>query len=357
MTDDYVLRRDAARLLRARGDVIAEAVTDEFLRRHADWITRYGDRAKVRGIEDARFHVEFLAGAILADDDRAFEEYAVWTARVLSARGIAPSFLAENLEQVAEAAERELTEVAGAFVRRTVSAGIAALGRAPASPGPEGAPGGRFETERRLYVQAILEGNRRAALNVTLEALRVGATVADVYVEILQPAQYEVGRLWERSKITVAKEHMATAVTQYVVAQLYPRLEVPDTVRGNALITGVRGELHQLGANMVADVLESDGWNTRFLGTQLPHQDVLDAIGEHAPRLLGISATVLFNLPAVADLIEDVRRVHGTEVTILVGGGAFRANPDTWKELGADACGRDLRHAVELANQLLPSGE
>jgi methanogenic corrinoid protein MtbC1 len=206
-------------------------------------------------------------------------------------------------------------------------------------------------------VQAILEGNRRAALNVTLEALREGAAVPDVYVEILQPAQYEVGRLWERSKITVAKEHMATAVTQYVVAQLYPRLEVPDTARGNALVTGVRGELHQLGANMVADVLESDGWNARFLGTQLPHEGVLDAIAEHEPRLLGISATVLSNLPAVADLIEDVRKAYGTEITILVGGGAFRTNPDGWQELGADAYGRDLRHAVEVANHLLPSGE
>jgi methanogenic corrinoid protein MtbC1 len=177
--------------------------------------------------------------------------------------------------------------------------------------------------------------------------------VADIYDQILQPAQYEIGSMWEQNRITVADEHLATAITQHVVARLYEHLEIPIPDKGNALMTGVEGELHQLGANMVADVLEADGWNMRFLGSQLPHRDILSAMEEHEPRLLGISAATLFNLKAVDDLIEDARRRFGQEVKVLVGGGAFRSRPGVWQDVGADGYGRDLREAVSVAAGLV----
>jgi methanogenic corrinoid protein MtbC1 len=107
---------------------------------------------------------------------------------------------------------------------------------------------------------------------------------------------------------------------------------------------------------MVADVLEADGWNVRFLGTHLPHRDILDAIDHHEPRVIGISATVLTNLPAVSDLVEAARRRYGSAVAILVGGGAFRSRPDSWREIGADGIGRDLKEAVRIARELTSGG-
>lgn len=350
--DGFTRRRRVAAALRVHREAIAKTVTEEFLRRHPDWVERYGDLARIRGEEDAVFHVQFLEGAILSNQESAFAEYARWTAGVLGARGIAPTFLAENLEQVGRAAERALDESDRPVVRRMVAAGVAALSDAPRAHTDADEGEAALAVERRLYTQAILAGERRAALTVTTEALRAGASVPDVYRLVLQPAQYELGRLWESGEITVAKEHMSTAITQYVVAQLYGHLEVPPPVRGNALITGVQGELHQIGANMVADVLEADGWRMRFLGTQMPHGGVLDAIEEHRPKLLGISATVLSSLPAVADLIDAARRGYGSGVAILVGGGAFRASPEAWRDLGADGFGRDLSEAVVVAARL-----
>ena len=352
MNVPYARRSQLAETLRTRKEEIARTVTDEFLDRHPDWVDRYGEAARVRGEEDAAFHVEFLAGAVLADDPGAFADYTRWTSGVLSARGMAPRFLVENLEQVRDAASQDLDEAERATLRDHVRAGIEAIESDPASGSDPADDGDRFQRERSLYLQAVRSGQRRAALNIALEALRNGASVPDVYREILQPVQYEIGRLWERNEMTVAREHMATAVTQYVVGQLYSHLEIPEASRGNALVTGVRGELHQLGANMVADVLEADGWNVRFLGTQLPHRGVLEAVDEHEPELIGISATVLFNLPAVAELIEELRSRFDDQLTILVGGSAFRTRPDVWEEMGADGYGGDLREAVRLADQL-----
>lgn len=360
MTSEQGRRRAIAGRLHANCASIAASVTDEFLERHPDWLDRF-PQARERGEEDAGFHLEFLAGAILADEASAFADYARWTCRMLSARGIAPEFLSENLEQVGRAAAAVLDAPDRAIVERFTEEGVAAVEQAQAPPGDESEPredhsDDQTRTARSLYLQSVLSGNRRAAVTVALEAVRSGMSVPNVYLEILQPVQYEIGQMWERNEVTVAKEHMATAITQYVVASLYPHLEIPDASRGNAIVTGVRGELHQLGANMVSDVLEADGWNARFLGTQLPHASVLEAIAEHEPLLVGISATVLSSLQGVVELIDETRATFGSDVRILVGGGAFRANPGSWKSVGADGYGRDLRDAVRVADELVPRG-
>jgi MerR family transcriptional regulator, light-induced transcriptional regulator len=354
----YERRRAVADALRANRDEVADVATAEFLDRHPAWVARYGDRARRFGVEDARFHMDFLSGAVQSGSESAFVDYARWTARVLGSRGIEVGRLVENLEQVRDGASRALDEEGRAVVASLVAAAIRAL-----ESGDDGVVDPHAVTdadadaplapEVRLYVQAILGGQRQAALNIALEAVLAGHSVPDVYCDLLQPAQYEVGRLWESNQVTVAQEHMATAITQYVVAQLYGRLPIPESVRGNALVTGVEGELHQLGANMVADMLEAEGWNVRFLGTQLPHRDILHAVEEHGPAVVGISATMLYSLPRVAELVSAIRASAGEGVRIVVGGGAFRAAPDAWADMGADGAASDLRSAVALVARLV----
>ena len=116
---------------------------------------------------------------------------------------------------------------------------------------------------------------------------------------------------------------------------------------GRAVITGVEGERHQLGANMVADLLEAEGWSVRFLGTQMPHRDIISAVEEHDAQVVGISATMLFNVASVSSLIRDLRSSSGDELRITVGGRAFRSSPDLWREIGADGTGGNLDEALQ----------
>jgi methanogenic corrinoid protein MtbC1 len=201
----------------------------------------------------------------------------------------------------------------------------------------------------RRYIEAAVNGSRREALAIVRAELESGSTLLDVYIDIFQTALYEIGRRWAANGLTVAEEHMATATTQFILSVLYEEMPRPSEHRGSAVITGIDNELHQVGANIVADALDADGWDVHFIGTNMPNDGILSAIEVHEPALVGISATRMANVGRVRDLIADIRGRKEAAPRIIVGGGAFRANPELWREVGADGFAPDARSALVLA--------
>ena len=205
------------------------------------------------------------------------------------------------------------------------------------------------EALRREYLQEILAGRRKAALEIIMDAYRGGYPIPGIYMDIFQEALYEIGRLWESNRISVADEHLGTAITQFVMSNLYQHLKISDERRGKFVVTGVQGELHQVGANMVADVLDADGWDTVFLGTNVPEQEIIQTLSQHQAHLFGISATMLFNIPKVIGLVEAVRREYGNSVHIMLGGSAFRTLDALPRELEGCTIALNLREALDRA--------
>jgi methanogenic corrinoid protein MtbC1 len=326
---------------------VAETVTAKFFSRHPDWVERYGDRGFELGIQDAQFHIGFLAGALAGGEPEAFGQYVAWTRRVLDSRGISVLFLRENLEQIEAALLAALPLEHHERLRAAFQAGYRACDRPPDEAAGPQAPG-QLATPARVYLLAILQGDRQAALGIARESLRE-SSLPRLYLEVIEPAQYEVGRLWETNAISVAEEHMATAVTQFVMAQCFSPAGRPALCRGKIVLTGVEEEFHHLGANMVADVLEALGWDVRFLGTNLPHTGILEVIREHRPDWVGISATTLLSLPQASRLIAEIRTAFPEGAPgIVVGGSAFRFSPLAWREIGADAAAVNLDEAIAL---------
>lgn len=330
---------ELADVIRELGASLAVEVTTAFLDRHPDWRQRYGSRAMSAGVQDAGYHVAFLAAAVEADDPSAFADYARWTARVLAARGIESRFLAENLAQVQSALAARVGVDRGSVLGRHFQAALDALALEPALPNEP-----VLNLTAQVFLQAITTGQRHAAVQIAKEALRSGLSLRELYIDVFQPTLYEVGRRWESNRLTVAQEHIATAITQYVMAQVY---EAPDVraaaAKGRIVLTGVEGELHSVGAVMVGDLLETSGFHVRFLGTNLPTGSILGVIRDAAPSHVGISATMLFNIGAVRQLIGAVRAEFSDRVAIVVGGAAFRTNSDLWRHLSADSYAADLR--------------
>jgi methanogenic corrinoid protein MtbC1 len=322
-----------------------------FLETHPEWLLKYGDRARKFGLEDAQFHIDFLRGAVEAGSIQAFEDYCEWAAGLLKSRAIASHFLVENLTQIETALHSELSPEERTAIARIMAAGRAACDRERARPAEPDTP---LALTRDVYLQSILIGARAGSVQIVEEAMRNGAGVFDIYVQVFQESLYEVGRLWAAGKISVSVEHRATAITQLVMAGIYSRAVPvrPTTPQRQSIVTGVAGELHQIGANMVADVLENAGWNVEFLGTDAPHTGIVDAVLAQRSDLLCISATMLFNVPNVARLIRDLR-ARSPKLRVLIGGAAFRAKPDLWLDIGADGFAPNLNTAVETANRLV----
>ncbi len=330
--------------LRGLRDGLASALTEGYFRDHPEFEAAHPPLARQRTREDFAFLIDFLAAAVEAASTESFVDMVRWTARVLEARRVPRSVLADSLSRLEAGVADRVADRDRASILVVLGAGLEAL-EGPVAVAGEGREG-RLSLASRVYHQAVLQGDRRAALTVALETLRDGASAADVYLEVLQEAMYEVGRRWEANEITVADEHLATAITQWVLAQLYLHLEIPEPHRGRVVITGIEGELHQVGANMVADMLEADGWNVRFLGANVPPEAVLRAVEEHGADVLGISTTMLYHLPKVERLVRDSRGRFGGDLRIVLGGAAFRFKPEVAREVGADAYARDLRGAV-----------
>jgi len=292
----------AQRLLSVKQHV-SQAVSDQFFLFHPEWELRYGERGRQFCTADSCFHIEFLAGSIQGGAPQAFADYARWTAGMLAARGIDAHSLEENFAQI----EKHLSPVLSTAELKTVStflnSGRHACSESAAISEVE-LPDAPLTLTKRAFLAAILGGQRQAALGIVEEALQNGARHTDIYVDVITESLHAIGSLWEQNKISVAQEHMASAIAQYVIAMIYPRLIPQSPSRGTMVVTGVAGEQHQIGANLVADALEENGWAVRFLGSNLPNASILSTIEEISADVLCISTTLVANLPSAAELIE-----------------------------------------------------
>jgi methanogenic corrinoid protein MtbC1 len=201
------------------------------------------------------------------------------------------------------------------------------------------------------YLRALLQGARQVACKLILDAVQNGTPVRDIYLHVFQPTQHELGRLWQVNKISVAQEHYCTAATQLIMSQLYPRIFGGVKTHGTLVAACVAGDLHEIGARMVSDFFEMEGWHTHYLGANVPTPAVVQTVVELQAQVLAISATITYHVRAVAGLIVAMRRAPGCAgVKILVGGHPFNVAPDLWRDIGADGSARDAQGAILLAN-------
>lgn len=224
-------------------------------------------------------------------------------------------------------------------------------------PGPEFPPSGNpLGSLAQEYLQALLQSDRRQAGELIHQAVDRGTSIRDIYLHVFQTSQYEIGRLWQMNKATVAQEHFCTAATQLIMSQLYEHIFAMER-RGRSLVaTCVGGELHELGMRMVADFFEMDGWDTVYLGAGTSTKNILQTVDDRQPQIVGISSTMTSHVRRVENLVAAIRTRFGPKVKILVGGYPFRTT-DLWQQVGADAHGRNAQEAVNAANAFFdPAG-
>jgi methanogenic corrinoid protein MtbC1 len=191
---------------------------------------------------------------------------------------------------------------------------------------------------RQRYVDALVAGDLAAASRLIESA---DADVRTVYLQVLQPALYEIGRRWEEAEISVAQEHLATATTQSVMARLAERFDVSGPRRGRkVLVACAEGELHSIGVRMVADFLEGDGWEVLFVGALSPPAAVAELAAAQAVEVVALSAALAQRVPEVVSAVQALRALDPVPV-IAVGGQAFGGDAAVAAGTGADLYAAD----------------
>ncbi|HEU0013241.1 MAG TPA: B12-binding domain-containing protein, partial [Longimicrobium sp.] len=150
-----------------------------------------------------------------------------------------------------------------------------------------------IEAARERYLAAIVAGDRRAAFAAVDAARGDGLDLRALYLDVFQPAMREIGRLWQQNRITVADEHLATAITQAAMARLYDEMFTALGTRDAPLLVAACAETerHEMGLRMLCDLLELDGWDTVFLGASVPTEDLVRMVAERRPRVVALSAS------------------------------------------------------------------
>jgi len=341
----------ASQSIRARQSELAQAsVAQHYARQPAVW-AKYGDAGRDKSVRDTGWHLSYLGEALAAGEPSLFTEYAAWAQSLFDGLKLPPDTLVVTLACVRDALAQALAPEESAAAEAYIDAALEHLrGGAHAAPS-------LLEGEIALagrYLGHLIQGDRNAASQLVLDAVRGGMSVKDVYLQVFQPAQREVGRLWQANQLSVAQEHYCTAATQLIMSQLYPFIFNTEKSGRRMVATCVGGELHEIGLRMVADFFEMDGWDTYYLGANAPAEAIVQAIGDRRADVLAVSATMTFHVARTADLIQAVRDAPaGRTARILVGGYPFNLSPQLWRQVGADASARNAQEAIEVANALV----
>jgi MerR family transcriptional regulator, light-induced transcriptional regulator len=336
---------------------IAVAVVEREFARHPALEQRYGKIGREKSLQDAGYHLSFLAQALALNNQAMFVDYVAWAKVMLSQRKVLAADLAFHLESLAEVLHERLPAESSTQAVEFVGAAVRAMPEMPEDMPTFLLPGQPLSPLAHQYFEALRRGDRRLASTLVLADVAAGTSIKEIYLHVFQPAQYEIGRLWQTNRITVAEEHYCTAATQLVMSQLYPQMFATAKNGRTLIATCVANDLHEIGVRMVADFFEMDGWNTFYLGANTPHSSVIATVVERQADLLAVSATISYHVEAVRDLITAVRQHPAAcKVTILAGGYPFNLDPDLWRKVGADGSASDAQQAIAVANQFMMEG-
>jgi MerR family transcriptional regulator, light-induced transcriptional regulator len=214
-----------------------------------------------------------------------------------------------------------------------------------------------LDAHRGAYLDALLTRDSARARRAIEAALAAGTPVPDLYLDVLRPAMYEIGHRWAVDGINVADEHYATAVTQQLLDELSARMRMPPRDGRLAVVSGTPGERHALGARMVADFLEADGWEVLQLGPDTPAPDLAALVDRERPDVVGLSTSTAGSLPGIVDVLTRLRRLQ-PRPCLVVGGQFWTAETSqAAQELGADVVVRDLRSLTAVLRERVPPRE
>jgi methanogenic corrinoid protein MtbC1 len=338
------------RMLRAEA---VHAVTDRFYALHGPTYEQFGARGREACGEDLAFHLDFLEPAIEFGLARPMVDYLHWLASVLAARSVPGDHVATSLDLLGEFFMERMNSEEGAIVSsaliavRTEFMNGATPPPAPPAASDEWPEACRFEA-------ALLAGHQHAACEIVQDCFAGGRSLVNVERYVIQPALYRIGERWRANQITVAREHMATAIAQSVMTVGLLQSPPPAAIGKRIVLACVAGNQHAIGVRMVADAFQFSGWDVEYLGADVPIAAIVHHSAECKPDIIGLSVAFPQQLRIVKEILTRLNgRFGATRPPVIIGGYAINCFEHLAEMVGADAWSPDAPSAVARASELV----
>lgn len=204
---------------------------------------------------------------------------------------------------------------------------------------------------KKLY-DAVLSGDQKTAVAVTQEALAAGATPMELITNYMVPAMDQVGALFESEEYFVPELLLSARAMKGSLELLRPLLAASGAEPAGRVVIGtVKGDLHDIGKNLVASMLEGAGFEVTDLGADVAPEKFIAAVQEKRANLVCLSALLTVTMPAMKTTIEAFEGAGVRDkVKIMVGGAPVTAQ--FAEEIGADGYSDNASAAVGLARRL-----
>lgn len=329
-----------------RTDAI-NAVSARFYADHSSIYARFGDKGREACAEDLGFHLEFLRPVLEFGLLAPLVEYLHWLASVLEARGVPTEHVAQSLDWLGEFFAAKLDPADAEVVVAALDAVKAKFLEQDDSLPEMYAKLPTAWPERANFESALIAGDRRQAATIVGRYLDQGCGLVDTELHVIQPALYGIGQQWQRNQVSVAQEHLATAIAQSVMVQGMLR-SIPAPSNGRKILLAcVEGNQHAVGLQMVADAFEIAGWEVNCLGANVPTASLVLHAAQWKPNLVGLSISFPQQFKGVKSVISRMNDVIGAHrPPVIIGGMAINNFARLADRIGANAWSPDAAAAV-----------
>jgi MerR family transcriptional regulator, light-induced transcriptional regulator len=331
-------------LLQREADQISREVTDQYFVTHPECITADPDRIRDMCKVDFAHHLSFLLSAMATSTIEIFSNYTLWLKDVLVSRGLSLQHPIDSFGMMKAAILDRLDAADQQIAGLALDAGIDVLKGAQSLPADYMQDTNKVMHEAAQLTLTLIAGNRAHAQALVKSSLDNGVALIDMEVDLMQPAMYQVGRLWQDNKISVAQEHLSTALSQNILALAFANAEFADPLGKKVLCACVEGNHHGLGLRMISDAFETSGWDACFLGTNTPNASILSQVDKEEPDVLALSVSLPHQILGLQVLLGQLHtEMAGKRPSVVVGGLAFNNHKTLSGALKVDQCYTDAK--------------
>jgi len=200
--------------------------------------------------------------------------------------------------------------------------------------------------------QAVLAGEMEGIAELTNQALAQGIEAGEILNQALTPAMDIVGREYEDGDRYIPEMLISAETMKGAVLVLKPLLvEAGVEARGKLVIGTVEGDLHDIGKDLVAMMVEGAGFEVINLGAEITAEEFVNAVKEHKPNIIGMSALLTTTMIHMPDVIDALKQASlRDQLKVMIGGAPVTQSYAD--KIGADGYAADAASATKLAKSL-----